>query len=209
MTNIALVEKLFTVDEYIDFEEKSEIRHEFHEGHLYPMMSGTSDDHNEIILNIATILRTTFLKQGCKIYAENLKLQIAENSKYVYPDILLTCDERDSTSAYIKRYASLIVEVLSKSTAAYDKGGKFELYQRVPSIQYYLMVDSRWQSVQLYSRTDKANLWTYEQFYERNEIIEFPKLNFKLSLDDIYQVLNLPKRLSYLLGEIAETEPQV
>ena len=205
MTTSAIAEKLFTVDEYIEFEEKSDIRHEFHDGYLFPM-SGTSDAHNEIILNMATTLRPNFQKQGCKIYAENLKLQIAENSKYVYPDIMLTCDERDSASPFIKRYASLIIEVLSKSTAAYDKSDKFDLYQRVPSIQYYLLVDSRWQSVELYSRTEKDTIWTYQKFYERNEIIEFPKLNFKLSLEDIYQLLNLPKRLSHLLGNIDENE---
>jgi Uma2 family endonuclease len=198
-------EKYFTVDEYIEFEENSEIRHEFHDGYLYPM-SGTSDAHNEIVLNMATALRSTFQKQGCKIYAENLKLQIVENSKYLYPDIMLTCDERDSASPFIKRYASLIIEVLSKSTAAYDKSDKFDLYQRVASIQYYLLVDSRWQSVELYSRTTKGTIWTYQKFYERNEIIEFSKLNFELSLEDIYQLLNLPKRLSYLLGEIDESE---
>ena len=73
-------------------------------------------------------------------------------------------------------------------------------------IQYYLLVDSRWQSVELYSRTEKGTIWTYQKFYERNDIVEFPKLNFELSLEDIYQLLNLPKRLSYLLGEPDENE---
>jgi Uma2 family endonuclease len=200
MATPILSEKRFTVDEYIEFEEKSDIRHEFHEGFLYPI-SGTSDAHNDIALNVSTALRAAFRKQGCKTYQENLKLEVIENTKFLYPDIMLTCDERDMTSTFIKRYPSLIVEVLSKSTASYDRNGKFDLYQTLPSILYYLMIDSRWQIAELYSRTDKPSLWTFQRFSNLNEIIEFPKLNFTLSLATIYEDLDLPKRLSYIIDD--------
>ena len=97
MDNSVISDKLFTVDEYIEFEEKSEIRHEFHEGYLYPI-DRTSDAHNEVIQNAVALIRPTFRKRGCKIYHENVKVQIFEKSKYIYPDIILTCDERDKTS---------------------------------------------------------------------------------------------------------------
>jgi Uma2 family endonuclease len=200
MTVSAPSEKLFSVAEYIEFEEKSEIRHEFHEGILYPI-AGTSDVHNDIALNTTTALRAALRKKGCKAYQENLKLEIVENGKFVYPDIMLTCDERDLNSTFIKRYPSLIVEVLSKSTASYDRNGKFDLYQTVPSIQYYLLIDSRWLSVELFSRTDKLNLWTYQRYSSLSDVIEFPKLNFTLPLETIYEDLNLPKRLSYIIDE--------
>jgi Uma2 family endonuclease len=200
MTTTARSEKRFTVDEYIEFEEKSDIRHEFHEGYLYPM-DGTSLTHNEVIQNVVALLRPDFRKRGCKIAHENIKLQIVENGQYVYPDVLLTCDERDKNSTFIVRYPSLVVEVLSKSTATYDRIGKFELYQTIPSIQYYLLVESRWQSIELYSRTEKKNLWTYQRFTEPTEIIEFPKLDFRMTFEDIYQDLDLPKRLSYIIDE--------
>jgi Uma2 family endonuclease len=187
-------EQLFTVAEYIEFEEKSEIRHEFHQGRLFPIVA-TTDVHNEIIQNITALLYPEFRKRGCKFYHENVKLQIVENGKYNYPDIMLTCDEQDAKSRFIKRFPSLIIEVLSKSTAAYDRDGKFKDYQTLPSIQYYLLVESRWQSVELFSRTEQTNLWTYQNFSEPNDIVTFPKLDFKLSVSDIYADLNLPRKL--------------
>ena len=200
MTNYAVSDKLFTVEEYIAFEEKSEIRHEFHEGILYPI-DGTSDAHNEIIQNTVALMRPVFRNRGCKIYDENVKLQLVENGKYIYPDIMLTCDERDKPSTFIKRYPSLVVEVLSKSTAANDRSTKLEWYQNILSVQYYLMIESRWQSVNLYSRTEKKNLWTYQSFYEPTDVIEFPKLDFQITFEDIYEGLELPKRLFFIRDE--------
>lgn len=202
MTAIPLEEKRFTLQEYIQYEEESEVRHEFHEGFLYPM-AATSRAHNEIVQNLSGEIRSKIRSKGCKAYAENVKLQLVENGKYVYPDILLTCDERDLTSQYsefIIRYASLIVEVLSKSTEDYDRNGKLKLYQQIPSIQYYLLVDSRTQIVDLYSRHNNSNVWMYQTFTERSDIIDFPKLGFKISLDDIYQDLALPRKLSVIKG---------
>ena len=202
MTAIPLLEERFTLQEYIQFEEESEVRHEFHEGFLYPM-AATSRAHNEIVQNLSAEIRSKVRDKGCKVYAENVKIQLVENGKYVYPDILMTCDERDLKShysAFIIRYASLIIEVLSKGTEDHDRNDKFKLYQQIPSIQYYLLVDSRTQVADLYSRNDNSNTWTYQTFTERSDIIEFPKLGFQLSLDDIYQDLALPRKLSFIRG---------
>jgi Uma2 family endonuclease len=202
MIAIPLVEKKYTLQEYLQFEEESEVRHEFHEGILYPV-AATSRAHNEIVQNLSGEIRSKIRGKGCKVYAENVKLQLVENGKYVYPDLILTCDERDLNTQYsefIIRYASLVIEVLSKSTEDYDRNGKFKLYQQIPSIQYYLLVDSRTQIADLYSRNDNSNTWLYQTFTERTDIIDFPKLNFQISLDDIYQDLTLPQKLSFIKG---------
>lgn len=203
MEAFALSERLFTVAEYVEFEETSEVRHEFHFGHLLPIVA-TSDVHNEIIQNITRVLHPEFRKRGCKFYHENVKLEIIENGKYNYPDIMLTCDERDTKSRFIKRFPSLVVEILSKSTAAYDRDGKFKDFQTVPSIQYYLLVESRWQSVELFSRTEKTDLWTYQNFSKPDDVVEFPKLNFKLSVAAIYEDLNLPRKLMISVDKDAD-----
>jgi Uma2 family endonuclease len=196
----AISNKQYTVDEYIEFEENSEIRHEFHEGILYPV-EATSANHNEVIQNVVAAFRPEFRKRGCKIFHENIKLQIIEKGKYVYPDIILTCDEDDKKSTFIMRYPSLIVEVLSKSTAPYDRSSKFNFYQTIPSIQYYLLIESRWQSVELYSRTEKEGVWTYQRFSKPTDIIEFPKLDFQLLVEDIYEGISIPERLSFIIDE--------
>lgn len=193
MNAVALTEKLFTVAEYIEFEEQSEIRHEFHFGRLLPMAAGTSKNHNRVKQNVVYALRSHFSQQGCVVFDENLKLQILENEKYNYPDVMLSCDTQDNDSEFIVKTPILIVEILSKSTARYDKTDKFEDFQKVPSIQYYLLVESRWQSVSLYSRTDNPLLWTYQIFKEPTDIVSFPKLNFELSLQTIYQYIDVPQ----------------
>ena len=193
MNALALVEKLYTVAEYIEFEEQSDVRHEYNEGRLLPMAAGTSKKHNGVKQNVVYALRSHFLPRGCTVYDENIKLQIIENKRYNYPDIMISCEAQDNDSEFISKYPCLIVEILSKSTARFDKTDKFEEFQKVSSIQYYLLVESRWQSVILYSRTDKPSLWTYQIFKELTDIVSFPKLDFELSLETIYQYVNVPQ----------------
>ena len=194
MTASALSEKLFTVEKYIEFEELSDIRHEYHFGKLYAM-AGTSNKHNEVTQNIVAALRPEFKRRKCKIFVENLKLQIVEKGQYTYPDIMVTCHDFDKKATYIIRYPSLVVEVLSQSTAAYDRGDKFRLYQKVDSIQYYLLVDSRSLTAELYSRTEHDNLWTYQIFTELTDVIELPKLDFKLPLLAIYEDMTFEPKI--------------
>ena len=204
MSVATISEKLYTVEEYIAFEETSDVRHEFYNGQLYPMMAGTTDDHNEVKQNVVYALREEFRKRGCKVYDENLKVQLAESKHYTYPDILLTCDERDLKDKHIKRYPSLIVEVLSQSTANYDRDDKFKAYQKVPSIQYYLLVDSRWQGAELYTRTEQEDIWTYQSFTKSTDIIRFPKLDFSLPFSTIYEFVDVPLKLKLILSAADE-----
>ncbi len=192
MEAIALSEKLFTVEEYIKFDEENEVRHEFHFGRLLPI-AGTSNKHNRIKQNVVYALRNVFLERGCIVFDKNLKLEIIKNKRYNYPDIMLTCDKQNIDAEYIIKHPSLIVEVLSKATAQYDKTDKFEDFQKIPSIQYYLLIESRWQSVILYSKTENLNSWNYQVFTELEDIIEFPKLDFQISLNTIYQFIDLPQ----------------
>ncbi len=198
MEAIALSEKLFTVEEYIKFDEENDVRHEFHFGKLYPI-SGTGDVHNEIVHDIHELIKSVFRQRGCKVYSESVKLELIKNGKYNYPDVMLTCDESDKSSTFIKRHPSLIVEVLSKSTATYDRTDKFQDYKGVPSIQYYLLVESRWQYIELFSRTEAENLWSHQSFTKITDIIDFPKLDFQMSVSDIYLDLNLPLKLTRLI----------
>jgi Uma2 family endonuclease len=200
MEAILPAEKLFTVEEYIKFDEENDVRNEFHFGKLYPI-SGTTVVHNEVIQNLVALLRPEFKKRGCKILHENVKLQLLENGKYNYPDVMLTCDEADKYGIFIVRHPSLIVEVLSKSTATHDRTTKFQDYKGVPSIQYYLLVESRWQYIELFSRTESDNLWMHQSFTKMSDIISFPKLDFQMSVEGIYEDLNIPQKLTTVSKE--------
>jgi Uma2 family endonuclease len=180
------IQKKYTVEEYIEFEEFSDIRHEFYYGELFPI-ENTTLNHNRAKRNFLRVLENTFDPLGCQAFDENVKVEIVRNGRYVYPDILLTCDEDDKKAEYIVRNPVLIVEVLSKSTSDYDKGDKFKLYKKLPSLKHYLLIDSQQIGAELYSRTSTRSIWTYQSFEELNEIIEIPDLSFSISMAEIYQ----------------------
>ena len=90
-----------SVKDYITFEKTADIRHEYREGQLIPL-PGTTDTHNTICLNIAIALRQLLKNTTCKVFMENVKVQITNQKHYTYPDIFVTCDERDLNDPYIK-----------------------------------------------------------------------------------------------------------
>ena len=175
MTTSAIAEKLFTVDEYIEFEENSDIRHEFHNGHLYPI-EATTVAHNEVKQNTVALIRPVFRKRGCKVVDETIKLQILENGKYVYPDIMITCDESDKNTIYIMQHPSLIIEVLSKSTADYDKGSKFNFYQRNREAHLRAFVSSMYATPQQPAYLDSVTRATLHTPLEAQiQLLSYPR----------------------------------
>jgi Uma2 family endonuclease len=173
-----------TEDEYLAFEETSEVRHEFIHGKLYEM-AGTTDFHNLICGNIYILLRLLLKKTAYKVFSENIKLRISDK-KYTYPDVFATCDERDFASRTIKQYPTLIVEVLSDSTRVYDKTDKFILYQQIPTLKYYLTVEPEKPLVECYALQDDGT-WEVETYTTLQEIIKLSFLNIELPMVDIYE----------------------
>ncbi len=173
-----------TVEEYLAFEEQSEVRHEYFDGKLYEM-AGTTDYHNEICLQIAFLLKQLLKKQGFKVYKENVRLHI-EDKKYTYPDVFATCDERDTHSRRIKNFPTIIVEVLSNVTRVYDKTDKFILYQKIPTLKYYLTIEPEKPLVECYCLQDDGS-WMVETFTHSFETIILSHLNITISMQEIYE----------------------
>jgi Uma2 family endonuclease len=178
--------KKYTVEQYFAFEESSEVRHEFHNGELF-VVAGTTKTHNVLVDNIKDLIKKEFRPRDCQVFSENVKVEVekGEENRYVYPDIVLTCHEFDKQDDLVVRYPSLIVEVLSKGTAEYDRGLKFKRYQKLPTLKYYLLVEQDPFSVELFSRTDVRHLWTYQIFTEADDIISFPIIDFSMKVSDI------------------------
>jgi Uma2 family endonuclease len=174
-----------TVEEYIAFEEKSETRHEFINGQLYEM-AGTTDRHNFVCGNIYIMLRQIFKGTLSRIFIENVKVRILNDKDYTYPDIVITGDERDEISTQIKRYPSVIVEVLSDGTRVYDKTDKFIRYQKIESLRHYLTVEPEKTLVECYTKQADGS-WEVETFTNISETISLPALNITLSMRDIYE----------------------
>jgi Uma2 family endonuclease len=178
--------KYYTLDEYLAREEVSEIRHEFYQGEIFAM-AGASSNHNDIVDNAKRVIKDIFRPKGCRVFSENVKLEVAKNVFYTYPDILLTCHTLDIKSEYVMKYPSLVVEVLSKSTSDYDRGFKWLRYKKMPSLQHYLLVSQYEVLVELYSRQTNSDIWTYQVFDNQADEIYFANPDFKMTVQAIYQ----------------------
>jgi len=177
-----------SVEEYIAFEERAELRHEFINGSLIPM-PGTTLIHNLICTNIMLTLRILFKQIGMDghyVFQENVKVQIASERDYSYPDIVVTNDPGDMKSRYILKHPSVIFEVLSKTSRAEDTSDKFIRYKNIESLRNYILVDSEKKVVEVRVKgTDGA--WESEAFIESDLRFPVPALGLELAFEDVYE----------------------
>ena len=174
----------FTPEEYFDWEEQQLERHEYIDGEVYAMSGGTQN-HSDIALNFGSLLKNHMRGSGCKTFNSDLRIKIFESNKYVYPDLSVTCDNRDKSTPQYITHPCLIVEVLSPSTEAYDRGDKFRMYRRNPSLRDYVLVHTDKIAIDLY-RKDEAGNWNIIN-YEAGEAIELRSINLTYSIEQVYE----------------------
>lgn len=184
-------DRKYSFAEYMAMEETSVERHDFYHGEIFGMAGGTKN-HNNIIVNLTVALKAN-KKAGCDIFIDGMKLEIEKNEFYVYPDLIYTCkDEVKGDDVFVKNPA-VIFEVLSDSTALYDKEVKLKYYKRIQSLNYYVLVAQKEIMVEVYSRINDSQIWQYQTFENLNEIIEFNRLDFSLPLSVIYESIEFEK----------------
>ncbi len=140
-----------TLDEFIAWEYTQAERHEFHRGEVFAMV-GARRSHGTVVMNLGAQLMHKLKGSPCRVFSESMKVQIADDT-IVYPDLFVTCDRDDLRTEMIFRSPMLVVEVLSPGTQAYDRGRKFALYRRLPSLREYLLIDPDSLDVQAFRRT--------------------------------------------------------
>ena len=173
-----------TPAEYLEWEEQQEFRHEYVGGEVYAMTGGTLN-HSSIAGNFHTILKNHLRGSGCKVFNSDAKVQILESNSYLYPDVSVTCDDRDRRATKFISHPCLIVEVLSPATEAYDRGDKFALYRRSTTLQEYVLVSTSAMRVDLYRR-DERGRWEILS-YDAGESIELPSVNLSVPVAQIYE----------------------
>lgn len=181
-----VAERKYTVSEYLKMEERSEIRHEYYDGEIFAM-AGTTMNHNRIVGRVRSFLERFFLPKGCDVFAENVKVEAIKNFYYPYPDVMVTCAPEDISGTYIVKHPSILVEVLSKSSATYDRDFKLRRYKNIPSLNYYMLVAQYECYVELYTRTDEEGLWIYQSFDSPETTISFDLLGFTMPVSAIYE----------------------
>ena len=189
-----------TPEAYIAFERKflpdSEIiRHEYVNGEVVAM-SGASRAHNLITINISTALHSRLRGSGCETYANDMRVSSPLTSSYFYPDVVVVCEEpRFEDNVFdILLNPIILVEVLSPSTEAYDRGEKFGHYRHLTSLQEYVLVSQDKVLVEHYRRHKKQETapitgkdWIFTDFQELEEILPLTPLQCELPLQEIYE----------------------
>jgi Uma2 family endonuclease len=177
-----------TPEEYFTWEEQQLEKHELIDGQVYAMTGG-SVNHSRIAIRFATMVDTHLDASSCITGNSDLRVNIVGTNNYTYPDISVTCDDRDKTTTQYITYPCLIIEVLSKTTEAYDRGGKFRMYQNNPVLKDYLLVSSTAMEIDLYHKND-AGQWMIINYGE-GDTIELKSINLSFPIEQIYRGLNL------------------
>ncbi len=173
-----------TAAEYLHSEEASRVKREFVDGFVYPLhgQAGASKPHTRICANITEVLNPVARHLGCRLYQSDMKLRIGGRRMYFYPDVMVVCAP-DNPRDNFETQPCLLIEVLSESTAANDRLGKFNAYTALPSLQTYLMVEQSERRIYAYERQGEA--WQLSDFKDQGQI-NLPCLNYSLTLDEIY-----------------------
>lgn len=171
---------LVSVEEYLEGEKHSQVKHEYVRGHVYAMV-GASKAHNRISLNIGYTLDRHLRGGPCNVFVSDVKVRIGEI--FYYPDVSVTCSPLD-TDPFYSTEPSLIVEVLSPTTEAVDRLDKRLAYQSLPSLREYVLVSQDKREVQVYRRQEKG--WDLEVFLEA-DTVRLESIDFELPLAEVYR----------------------
>jgi Uma2 family endonuclease len=173
-------------EEYLAVERQAEYKSEYVDGVMYAMAGG-SERHNLIAANIIISIGVQLRNRPCRVYPSDLKVRVPNSKRFFYPDVSVVCgdtrfadDERDVILNPI-----LIVEVLSESTAAYDRGKKFLSYQQIDSLQEYLLISQDEEIAEHYVRQNN-DAWIYTKAIGLKETILLPSIECEIALRDIY-----------------------
>ncbi|NJN62804.1 MAG: Uma2 family endonuclease [Coleofasciculaceae cyanobacterium RL_1_1] len=175
--------------QYLAWEPQQERRYELVRG-IPIAMTGGSLAHNDIAINLLSALRPATRSQNCRLNMADAKVQISDTT-YRYPDLVVSCDDRDRAATDALHYPCLVVEVLSPGTTARDRGEKLREYRSLPSVQEYLLIDSQEIFGEIYRRS-QSRFWLYET-YGRGEVIRLESIGIELAIETLYESVTLPR----------------
>jgi Uma2 family endonuclease len=180
-----LAKKFYTPLEYLKREEAAEFKSEYDQGVIIPM-AGASFPHNRIATNVVVALQVALKRKPCQAFGSDLRVQVREKA-FVYPDALVICGEPEFAKGRNDTITNptVIVEVLSPSTRAYDRGRKFELYRTLPSLQAYVIVDSEQPYVDYFQKRPDGT-WELTEHRQLSDKLKLSVLHVMIPLADIY-----------------------
>jgi Uma2 family endonuclease len=177
---------LLTPEEYLAIERRSEFKSEYFAGHVFAL-AGASKRHNLIVANLIRALGNQLLDRPCNVYPSDMRVKVRKTGAYMYPDVVVACGdeqfEDDQNDTLLNPV--VIIEVLSESTEAYDRGRKFEQYQYIESLAEYLLIAQDSYRIEQYVRQDDGT-WRYSEFHSLDDVVQLSAIGCNLDLKDMY-----------------------
>jgi Uma2 family endonuclease len=183
----------YTVEEYLALEEKSEVRHEYYQGEIFAM-AGASLAHNRIIRNGSSVIQQLLGSGACEAFIDGALLKI-DDSCILYPDLVVSCHPDDLVAERILHHPSVVLEVLSPSSADYDRTSKLRLYQRLSSLRHYVLVRQDYCWVECLTRqvgeVSPENEWTLQVYDALTDELHLSALGIRVPLMELYARVKL------------------
>jgi Uma2 family endonuclease len=177
-----------TLEAFLAWENEQTDKHEFYRGEVFAMTGGRRT-HGRVLLNVARRFAEHLESSACQVFADSMKLQVADDAT-VYPDVFITCDKADLATEMVFRAPTVIVEVLSPSTQAYDRGLKFALYRRIASLQEYVLIDPETRDVEVFRRNAEG-LWVLYDMTAGNHL-HLASIDARIPLVEVFAGVNPP-----------------
>ena len=188
---VSVRNRYYTPEQYLTLERVALYKNEYINGEIVAM-SGATEPHNLITINVASLLHTQFKGRACKIYSNDMRVKVSGTGMYTYPDVVAVCgearfeDERRDTLLN----PMVLFEVLSPSTEAYDRGDKFAHYRRLVSLSDYVMISQDRRNIEHYTRgTDDE--WTLKEFNDAQSVLTLASVDCRLTLADVYDKVEI------------------
>jgi Uma2 family endonuclease len=197
-----------TVEEYLAHERAAEHKSEFFDGEMFAM-AGASEEHVLIVANLTGELRAQLRGRPCRTYPADMRVQVSKTGLYTYPNVVVVCGEPlfEDEHRDTLLNPSLIIEVLSPSTEAYDRGGKFAHYQGLESLREYVLVAQDRCRVEQFVRQTEGQ-WLYSEVRDPGETIHLPSIGCDLALSEVYDKVT-PRPVPHAgRGEAIDPQPQ-
>ncbi|MCF6205198.1 MAG: Uma2 family endonuclease [Methylococcaceae bacterium] len=178
---------VFKGEDFLEWEELQEDKHEYIQGEIFAM-GRARREHVVVSLNVASVLNQQLKGKPYQTYIADMKLRVEQVNAFFYPDVMVSCDQDDQKAEQYLSNPSLIIEVLSDSTEAFDRGNKFSAYRKLQSLKEYALIDIKALRIECFRRTED-NDWLLH-ISENQESCDFSSLNIFIALADIFEDVN-------------------
>ncbi len=190
-----------TPEQYLDLERIAEGKSEYLDGEMFAM-SGGSPEHSLISANLARAVGNQLLDRPCRVYSSDLKVHVVSTGLYTYPDLSVVCGEPSvGVDAHrdVLLNPTLLIEVLSPTSEAYDRGEKFAHYRSIPSLREYVLVSQEKPLVETFLRRNKGGIWSFTEASGREATVELASIEVQVALAEIYAKVNLVREVGRTL----------